>query len=398
MKIAHLCLSNFFIDDRAYQENELVATHARAGHDVLVLASTQVHGADGRRGFTEPGDYCTKEGAHVIRLPYHPALPLRLAKSLRVHRGIYDILAEFEPDTMLFHGMCGWELLTAARYRRDHPEVPLFVDTHTDFVNSARGPVSKWGLHYMYYRPIVHRVLPMVEKILCISTLTEDFARDFYGIPEEKLEFYPLGGRPLPDDELAERRAAIRAEEGIGNDEILFVQSGKQSARKYLPETLRAFSNVSNPRFRLLIAGLLMDEIRDEAETLIAADPRVRFVGWKDPTELEGLLCAADVYLQPGSQSSTMQTSLCCGCAVVLEGLRSHEPYVADNGWLIGTPTELPKILDEISTGSVDLAAMRCRSLHFARRKLDYARLAERVLARCDNSGASQQEKDMEQS
>lgn len=392
MKIAHLCLSNFYIDDRAYQENELVAAHARAGHDVLVLASTQIHGDDGRRAFTRPGGYRTDDGARIIRLPYHSALPHFLAKSLRVHRGVYKLLAEFAPDTILFHGICGWELLTAARYRRDHPGVPLFVDTHADFLNSARGLVSKWGLHYLYYRPIVHRALPMVEKVLCISALTQDFARDFYGIPEDKLEFYPLGGRPLPDDELAERREATRAAHGIGDDEILFVQSGKQSARKYLVEALRAFAAVTDSRFRLLIAGMLMDDISEEAEGLIAADPRVRFIGWTRPDELEDLLCAADVYLQPGSQSSTMQTSLCCGCAVILEGLRSHEPYVSNNGWLLGEPTELAGVYREISEGSADLAAMGRNSLEFGRARLDYARLALRILPGYEAVAPAQQQ------
>lgn len=380
MKVAHLCLSSFFIDERAYQENELVAAHARTGHDVLVIASTYVHGDDGRRAFTRPGEYRTAEGARVIRLPYHPAIPHRIARSLRVHRGVYDLLAEFSPDTILFHGMCGWELLTAARYRRDNPDVLLFVDTHTDFLNSARGPASKWGLHYLYYRPIVHRALPVVEKILYVSDLTRDFARDFYGIPEEKLEFYPLGGWPLPDDELADRRSAVRALYGIKEDEILFFQSGKQSARKYLIEALRAFAAVPDSRFRLLVAGVLMDEIRENAESLIASDPRVRFLGWKDPEELQGLLCAADVYLQPGSQSSTMQTSLCCGCAVILESLHSHEPYVAGNGWLINAPTELEQVFRQISNGSADLDEMGRRSIAFARERLDYERLAQRIL------------------
>jgi glycosyltransferase involved in cell wall biosynthesis len=276
--------------------------------------------------------------------------------------------------------MCGWELMAAARYRRDNPKSLLFVDTHSDFINSARGPVSKWGLHYFYYRPIVHRVLPWVEKILCVSALTEDFARDFYGIPDEKLEFYPLGGRPIPDAELKERRAATREAYGIGKDEILFVQSGKQSPRKYLIEALCAFAEQPDPRFRLLVAGMLMDEISDDAHRMIASDPRVLFVGWKDPNELESILCAADVYLQPGSQSSTMQTSLCCGCAVILENLKSHKPYVSDNGWLIDSPLELNEIFHRISQRPADLYGMGRRSLEFARTRLDYKHLAERIL------------------
>lgn len=388
MKVAHLCLSNFFIDDRAYQENELVKAHLRAGHDVLVLASTHIHGPDGTYDFASPGSYRTPEGARVIRLPYHPLLPSRLGIRLRVHRGVYGLLEKFAPDTILFHGISGWELLTAARYRRDHPEVLFYADNHADFLTAGRGLISKWVLHHMYYRPIAHRALPMVERVLCISPMTQDFARNFYAIPDEKLEFYPLGGWPLSDDKIVEHRAAARAAERIGEEEILFVQSGKQYGRKYLLQALRAFAEVPDQRFRLLIAGMLMDDICDEAEQLIAADSRVRLVGWKNPDAVQELLCAADVYLQPGRQSSTMQTSLCCGCAVVLENLASNAPYVTDNGWLINEPVELAGIFRSISAGGIDIAAMGRRSLEFARATLDYAQLAQRVLPASHNPDA----------
>jgi glycosyltransferase involved in cell wall biosynthesis len=106
----------------------------------------------------------------------------------------------------------------------------------------------------------------------------------------------------------------------------------------------------------------------------------VRFIGWTNPDELEGLLCAADVYLQPGGQSSTMQTSLCCGCAVILESLHSHEPYMADNGWLIDAPSELEQVFRQISNGSADLEAMGRHSIALARERLDYEGLAQRIL------------------
>ena len=40
MKIIHLCLSCFYIDNYRYQENELVREHVTDGHEVLVVAST----------------------------------------------------------------------------------------------------------------------------------------------------------------------------------------------------------------------------------------------------------------------------------------------------------------------------------------------------------------------
>ncbi|MCH2556025.1 MAG: glycosyltransferase family 4 protein [Alcanivorax sp.] len=380
MKVAHLCLSNYYMDDRAYQENELIEEHARQGHQVLVIASTQVLNTERQREFVAPGRYRNDHGVDVVRLPYHPALPHRLAKSLRVHRGVYQLLEAFAPDAILFHGMCGWELLTVRRYKQAHPEVKFYVDTHTDFINSARGPVSKWGLHYLYYRPIVHRCLNAIDRVLYISALTGRFARDFYGVPDSKLEFYPLGGHPVPDDEYRRLRETIRADLAVPAHGTLFVQSGKQASHKKILEALRAFAEVPDPDFRLVIAGSLLEEVREEAEALIQVDPRVRFLGWQSPAQLKALLCAADVYLQPGSQSSTMQTSLCCRCALILEDMEGHEIYTDGTGWRVTDQAGIVAALQEIQSGAADLDAMKGRAEALARNKLDYAVLARRIL------------------
>lgn len=108
MRILHLCLSCVFIDNHAYQENELVKEHHRLGHEVLIIANTGIHGRDGRRGFTISGTYEAIPGVPLIRIPYHPALPHRLAKSLRIHRGLYGMVADFRPDVIYFHGLSGW--------------------------------------------------------------------------------------------------------------------------------------------------------------------------------------------------------------------------------------------------------------------------------------------------
>ena len=39
MKIVHLCLSAFFIDNYSYQENMLPKYHVKMGHKVTVIAS-----------------------------------------------------------------------------------------------------------------------------------------------------------------------------------------------------------------------------------------------------------------------------------------------------------------------------------------------------------------------
>tara|TARA_R100000541_G_scaffold22356_1_gene32292 strand:- start:1754 stop:2902 length:1149 start_codon:yes stop_codon:yes gene_type:complete len=380
MNILHLCVSNFFIDNRAYQENELVAEHHRRGHKVMVIANTETHDDKGRRAFTKPGQYQTKEGVPVLRLPYHPLFPRAVGKSLRLHHGLYKHIAKFRPDVIMFHGISSGSLLSVARYAKHHPDILFYADNHGDFVNSARSFFSRWGLHYLYYRPILRRALPTIRKVFGISLLTLDFAREMYGVPDDKLEFYPLGGHPVFDPEYKRRRRQTRARQGLNDENILFVQSGKQSKIKKLPEILRAFSRVPDPRMRFLVAGVLMDEVREDVEKIAAMDKRIQFLGWLAPTDLEDYLCAADVYAQPGSQSSTMQTSLCCHCPVLLQDWESHHIYVDGNGWLVSNESELLEIIRDISDGSVDLKRMGARSFEIATEKLDYKVLASRLL------------------
>lgn len=379
MKIVHLCVSCFYIDGFAYQENELVAQNVADGHDVLVIASTETYGADRRIAYLEPGKYLGTDGAKVIRLPYRNFLPHSLMRKLRMHPGIYEILANEAPDVILFHGLCGWELNTVARYKRSHPATRLYVDSHEDFNNSARSFVSRYFLHLGFYRSIVHRCLDEIEKILCISVDTTDFVRDFYGLSQSKLEFFPLGGRVFSDNEYLETRSETRKNCDILSDDIVFIQSGKIDRSKKLLESLSAFAKIENIRFRFLVVGHLQDDIAEEVQALVRKDDRIRFLGWKTPDELRDLLCAADVYVQPGTQSATMQMSLCCRCAVILDDVPSHRPFMSDNGCLVGCDLSLDDAFRLVADSAGRLPLMSRNSAAVASRLLDYKSLAGRL-------------------
>lgn len=379
MKVAHLCLSCFYIDDRGYQENELVREHVVRGHEVLVLASTETHTAEGKLTYVQPKEYLGGEGARVVRLPYLQAIPKKIAPKLRAFSGVYRELEKFKPQVILFHGACAWELLTVARYVEENPGTLFYVDSHEDSNNSARSFVSREILHKIYYGAILRRVLPKVKKILCVTTESMRFVEKMYRIPPDCLEFYPLGGHPVADENYSSYRKIRREQLSIKEGDILMVQSGKQTRRKKLLETLRAFSKVPNSKIFLVVAGSLDKEIEGEALHLISEDERVRFIGWQTPGQLTSLLCAADVYLQPGTQSATMQHSLSCRCAVVLDDVPAHSVYYKSNGWLIKTPSELITVFKEIPASDVE--AMKNISYSIAREMLDYRVLANRILA-----------------
>ncbi|MGN7739572.1 glycosyltransferase family 4 protein [Pseudomonas sp. 22526] len=379
MKIVHLCLSCFYIDNYRYQENELVREHVTAGHEVLVVASTETYVDNLSLGYTSPGQYIGSDGAEVIRLPYSGMLPFFLKKKLRMHPGVDAILTRFAPDVMVFHGLCGWELLSAVRYKRANPHVRLYVDSHEDANNSATGFLSSL-LHRFYYRPIIRRSLPWMDKVLCISLETMEFCKAIYGLPPSALEFFPLGGGIADEETYQSYRTKLRGEHGFDDRHTVFLQSGKFDTKKKLTESLKAFSRVKSEHFSFLIVGQVHESIQDEVKRLSSADPRVRYLGWKSADELYQLLCAADVYVQPGSQSATMQMSLCARCPVVLADVPSHQPFVQGNGWKVKSFEEQLSAFEQIERNPALLQGMSTRSWEIASELLDYRRMAKRLL------------------
>ncbi len=380
MKIAHLCLSCFYIDGFSYQENLLSSFHKQAGHDVLLLASTETYLENKKLGYTEPGRYLNENGIQVIRIGYRRFLPLKIMKKLRAHPGVFKALEQFSPDIIVFHGLCGWEILTAAKYKKNHPTVRLYADSHEDAYNSARNFLSRFILHGIYYKYVLRRALPYIDKILYISLDTKEFLRITYGLSEEKMSFFPLGGIIYSDDVYDEKRRNTRAELALTKEQVVILQAGKLEKRKKVIESMEAFSSVKGDRLKLVLVGSVHDEIKDDFKKWLSRDKRILYTGWKETDKLMDFLCAADVYLQPGSQSAIMQNALCARCPVILDDVLSHKPFVDGNGWLLNESVRLPGVLREISGAPEKLSRMSWKSLKIAKSLLDYSVLAQRII------------------
>lgn len=378
MKIVHCCLANFYIDNFGYQENMLPKQNKLDGHDVLIVASTETF-IDGKLGYVSPKNYVNEDGIPVIRLPYKKIFTDFISSKIRCYKGVYELLEQEVPDVIMFHDTCAWELLNIVKYKSNHMHVKLFADSHTDQNNSATNFISKNILHRLIYRPITRKASRYLEKLLCISLETLDFMHEFYGIPKDKLEFYPLGGY-LPDDQLyLKNRAEIRQSLNLSPDDMLFLHSGKLDKQKRTAELLAAFFEVRSPKFKLAILGSIPENEIKALMSMIQKDARVSFLGWKSPEELTAYLCAADMYLQPGSQSATMQNALCCRCAVMLYPYRSHEPYLNGNGFFVKTVDDMVSCFEKIAARPESLKEMGNKSYMIASDILDYRKLAARL-------------------
>ena len=381
MRVLHICICGPFTDGLAYQENELIEQHVVAGHAVTVIAATETYGPDKAVTHTNPGVSQLRCGATLIRVPYLKMIPRWLASKIRAHNGLVDHLEAVKPDRILFHGLTAWDLLTVAKYVQRTHGAKLFADCHEDFNNSAKTWASRELLHRLFYRPLFRHSLGQIEAVLCVTVESMNFAIDFYGSPRAKTRLFPLGCAIDRPELAANRRLAFRARHGLVDADIVVVQTGKLDHTKQLVSALRAFSSVSSPDIKFVIAGRMTDDVEAECLPLIHGDRRITNLGWQSTDELRTVLAGADCFLQPFGQTVTTQMAMGYGCVILGQDLPSHRWLVGDNGRLFRDPSELNAVFQWIVDNKGKLPRLKNATSQFAGANLDYTQLARQIVS-----------------
>lgn len=380
LKVLFIGLNSAFTEGMTYQDN-LLANQVRSdGHDVTVIADCHEY-VDGVLVQTAEEDKCLTNGIRLRRLRYRNVLGRVTSGKIRAVKGLYEILEIEQPDIIFHHGVQSWELLTVAKYKKNNSYLKLFVDNHADLNNSATTFLSRNVLHKIFYRRIVQLALPYIDKVFFVAHECGDFLKDLYNVPDHMMEFYPLGGVVPKAQERQERRTRIRQELNLREQDILLVHSGKMDALKRTEELLKAFLHVPNDNLRLVLIGYLDEEVKEQVEPIILADDRISFLGWKTGAELLDYLCACDLYMQPGSQSATMQNALCCGSAVALFPHRSYKYLLNDSAFWVETVDDMTQLLQNISDNPESLRKKQEAGQKVAKEQLDYRVLANRLYA-----------------
>lgn len=371
MKILHLMLSCFYIDGANYQENIIPKMNKFEGHDVRIIASTEIFVDGNQLGYTEPSEYETTDGIRISRLPYKRIINKLISQKFRAYPKLYSLIDEFRPDVILFHGAAGWAINTVSKYKKKNPQVKLYVDSHEDKYNSSRGLLSRVLLYECFYNLILRRNIQYIDKLLLITKDTYNFVRDVYKIDDGKLEFFPLGGIIPDDNERIMTRKRIRKEFGLKDDDILCIHSGKMDKDKRTNEILKGFSDFTGKQSKLFIIGTAEKEVEIEINKY-SADRRIHYLGWMNSEKLQQFLMAADLYIQLGSQSATMQHALCNGCAVAVYPYESHIFLLKDIAYYIESARDITQLLEKISNNFCDFDQKKECSINFAKKVLDY--------------------------
>ncbi|MDD3340037.1 MAG: glycosyltransferase family 4 protein [Lachnospiraceae bacterium] len=305
MKILHVCLGCFYIDNYSYQENMLPKFHKRMGYDVEIIASTLSFDKNGNGCNIDPGIYDNEYGIKVTRLPYKKGIPAKVGKFLRLYEGFVMALDAASPDIIFVHGCQFCDINVIVRYVKKHPNVTVYVDNHADFSNSATNWLSKNVLHKGLWKHCAHQIEPYTKKFYGVLPVRVDFLKNIYGLPTEKCELLVMGA----DDELVEKAKTdgacerVRKQYGISDDDFLILTGGKID--KWKTQTLllmQAVQNIQNDKVRLIVFGSVTKELMDQVKAL-ADGKKVQYIGWIQSKDSYDYFEAADLVVFPGRHS-----------------------------------------------------------------------------------------------
>lgn len=303
MKILHLMLGCFYIDNYSYQENYLPKHHKMQGHDVEIVASLFTFDENGK-GMWLPraSKYENEYGIPVTRLEFQKG---KLSSRLRRYQGLKAELERIAPELIFIHGPQFMDIDIVVNYCKAHPEVKVFVDSHSDFSNSATNWVSKQILHRIIWRRCAQKINPYVTKFYGVLPARVDFLVNEYKLPKEKVELLVMGA----DDESVvnaskpEIRQEIRKQYGIAEDDFLIITGGKIDAFKTQTLLLmEAVKKTEDPNVKLIVFGSVTPELKDKVSALSDGE-KVQYIGWVQAKDSYQYFAACDLAVFPGRHS-----------------------------------------------------------------------------------------------
>ena len=320
MKILHICLASFYIDNYSYQENLLPKFHKILGHEVEIIASMQSFDCNGETSYIEKTShsYLNENGIKVTRLQYkHSNHQLQ---RLRHYIGTSEAVAAVSPDIIFCHGCQFGDMPVIVDYVKAHPSVKLFIDSHADYSNSASNWVSLHILHRIIWRHEAQLALPYTERFWGVLPARVDFLEENYKLPKEKCGLLVMGG---DDDEVNRASdpasvAKTKKRFGYTDDDFVIVTGGKIDEAKTQVLSLMEAVAEMDERVKLLVFGPVVPSMKAEFEKWLTCD-RITYVSWANTSDSYDYFAVADLVTFPGRHSVYWEQAVAMGKPMLIK-------------------------------------------------------------------------------
>lgn len=300
----HCCLANFYIDNFGYQENYLTKHHKLIGHKVKIVASTENYSKKQKIIYEKPKKYINENEIEVSRIPYFKLIPHFIGKKLRIYSGLSKELFEFAPDIIFIHGVQFLGVIDIVRYAKINPMVKIYVDSHTDFINSGKNFWSKNILHKIIYRWCAKMIEPYVEKFYGVTPSRVEFLNKVYKVDEKKIELLVMGFDDSCIDFSAREiiRKNVRKKLKLSSGDFVIFTGGKIDYRKNIHVLMEAVREIEKTDIKLIIVGQPVPELNKKFFELAKSD-KIFIVGWISPDSIHEYIFASDLGVFPGTHS-----------------------------------------------------------------------------------------------
>lgn len=229
--------------------------------------------------------------------------------------GLYERLQKSNFDAVLVQGWQHYGMLKAAWLAKRAGLQVLMRCEATDHVASSKGLKGK------VREAVVSFLLSKVDKCLAIGTRN----RDFYlrrGFKAENIGSMPYC---VDNDHFRQKAeatdvSALRAELGMDADRPVILYASKLMRRKFPDQLLQAYAQLPEPRPYLLYVG--DGELRAalEAEVKVQKLGDVRFLGFRNQSELPSFYALADIFVLPSINETwglVINEAMNAGCAII---------------------------------------------------------------------------------
>ena len=305
MKILHICLASFYIDNYSYQENLLPKFHKELGYDVEIIASMQ---SFDKQSYS----YVNENGIKVTRLQYKSSNTS--LQRLRKYVGTKEAIDSAAPDIIFCHGCQFGDMSVVVKYVKAHSGVKLFIDSHADYSNSATNWVSLHILHRIIWKHEAQLALPYTERFWGVLPARVDFLVENYGLPKDKCDLLVMGA----DDGEVTRASDIasvaktKAHFGFRGDDFVIVTGGKiDEAKRQVLALMDAVAEMGT-HVKLLVFGPVIPSMKEEFEKRLTCD-RISYVPWANTSESYDYFAVADLVVFPGRHSVYWEQAVAMG-------------------------------------------------------------------------------------
>lgn len=302
MNIVHIAPNAVFTDGWTYQENLLLKYQMKLGHTVTLLTRNHAF-VDGKETEVPCSDEICSGGFRVIRLKKKSPFGDR-SINLFSFLDVYALLLELKPDMVFVHGMVSATIFQVAKYKRKvNKNLVIVQDNHMDYNNIETKSSLTGRISALTYRAYYKMNDKYIDRVYGVTPRRREYAIKVYGVPEEKTDVLIMGAddEKIQFDRKAEIRSEIRKKYGIPDDAFLIVTGGKIDRVKNIHLLMKAIEPYESAH--LLIFGMVLDDMREEFDALLAANSRISYAGWISGDQVYDYFFAGDLVCFPGLHS-----------------------------------------------------------------------------------------------